>query len=260
VNTRIETTLSRIAKSATTPSCRTDVAAGGELAGGHRSDATARVELVAEERYPPASASDAVAVRGSIVTVVLGHPGLNDSEAELDALTRWVVERLGPDVPLHFGAFHPDWKLRDRLPTPPATLARARRIAVANGVRYAYTGNVSGPEGQSTWCHSCGAFLIERDWYHLGAWNLTEDGRCAGSLRPDRGRQGIAGLSGDERLRQSAPACPVRNWASASSRNDAHEPRPARHRGANAFAAARPPKPPPMITTRGRAVIGSGTP
>jgi pyruvate formate lyase activating enzyme len=106
-------------------------------------------------------------------------PGLNDSDAELDALTRWVVERLGPDVPLHFSAFHPDWKLRDRPPTPPATLARARRIAVANGVRYAYTGNVSDPEGQSTWCHSCGALLIERDWYRLGAWNLTEDGRCA---------------------------------------------------------------------------------
>jgi pyruvate formate lyase activating enzyme len=106
-------------------------------------------------------------------------PGLNDSDAELDALSRWVVERLGPDVPLHFTAFHPDWKLRDRPPTPPATLARARRIALANGVRYAYTGNVSDPEGQSTWCHRCGALLIERDWYRLGTWNLTADGLCA---------------------------------------------------------------------------------
>ncbi|MGZ4388348.1 MAG: AmmeMemoRadiSam system radical SAM enzyme [Gaiellaceae bacterium] len=106
-------------------------------------------------------------------------PGLNDSDAELDALTRWVAERLGPDVPLHFSAFHPDWKLRDRPPTPPATLARARRIARANGIRYAYTGNVHDPEGQSTWCHACGELLIERDWYELGAWNLTADGRCA---------------------------------------------------------------------------------
>jgi pyruvate formate lyase activating enzyme len=106
-------------------------------------------------------------------------PGLNDSDPELDALTRWVVERLGPDVPLHFTAFHPDWKLRDRSPTPPATLARARRIALANGVRHAYPGNVSDPEGQSTWCTRCGALLIERDWYRLGAWNLTADGRCA---------------------------------------------------------------------------------
>ena len=106
-------------------------------------------------------------------------PGLNDSDAELDALTAWVVDRLGPDVPLHFTAFHPDWKLRDRPSTPPATLTRARRIAIANGVRYAYTGNVSDPEGQSTWCHGCGALLIERDWYRLGAWGLAADGRCA---------------------------------------------------------------------------------
>jgi pyruvate formate lyase activating enzyme len=106
-------------------------------------------------------------------------PGLNDSDAELDALTRWVVDRLGPDVPLHFTAFHPDWRLRDRPPTPPATLARARRIARANGVHHAYTGNVRDPEGQSTWCHACGALLIERDGYQLGTWNLTPDGRCA---------------------------------------------------------------------------------
>jgi len=105
-------------------------------------------------------------------------PGLNDSDVELEALTSWVVERLGPDVPLHFTAFHPDWKLRDPPPTPPATLTRARRIALANGVRYAYTGNVHDPEGQSTWCRRCGALLIERDWYRLGTWNLTVDGRC----------------------------------------------------------------------------------
>jgi pyruvate formate lyase activating enzyme len=106
-------------------------------------------------------------------------PGLNDSDAELDALTRWVVERLGPDVPLHFSAFHPDFRLRDRPPTPPSTLARARSIARANGVRYAYTGNVHDPEGQSTRCHACGGLLIERDGYVLGAWNLDADGCCA---------------------------------------------------------------------------------
>ena len=106
-------------------------------------------------------------------------PGLNDADEELDALTRWVVDRLGPDVPLHFTAFHPDWKLRDRPPTPPATLTRARRIARANGVRFAYTGNVHDPEGQSTRCHACGTLLIERDGYELGTWQLTTDGRCA---------------------------------------------------------------------------------
>ena len=105
-------------------------------------------------------------------------PGLNDSDAELDALTMWVVDRLGPNVPLHFSAFHPDFRLRDRPPTPPETLSRARGIARANGVRYAYTGNVHDPEGQSTWCHACGGLLIERDWYELGAWNLDASGCC----------------------------------------------------------------------------------
>jgi pyruvate formate lyase activating enzyme len=106
-------------------------------------------------------------------------PGLNDAPAETDAMTRWIVEHLGPDVPLHFTAFHPDWKLRDRPPTPPATLTRAREIALANGIRHAYTGNVHDAEGQSTRCHACGAVLIERDWYELGAWRLDERGRCA---------------------------------------------------------------------------------
>jgi len=105
-------------------------------------------------------------------------PGLNDGDAELDAMTRWVVEHAGPDVPMHLTAFHPDWRMRDRPPTPPATLARARAIAVGNGVRYAYTGNVHDPEGQTTRCHRCGATLIGRDGYELGAWGLV-DGRCA---------------------------------------------------------------------------------
>jgi pyruvate formate lyase activating enzyme len=106
-------------------------------------------------------------------------PGHNDSDAELDRMTRWVVEHLGPDVPMHFTAFHPDWKMLDVPPTPPATLTRARRIARANGVRHAYTGNVHDREGGSTWCHACGARLVERDWYEIGAWGLTDDGACA---------------------------------------------------------------------------------
>ena len=105
-------------------------------------------------------------------------PGANDTDAEIDAMTGWVVEHLGPDVPMHFTAFHPDWKMRDRPPTPPATLTRAREIAIGNGVRHAYTGNVHDVEGGSTWCHACGQLLIARDWYQLGAWNLTEDGCC----------------------------------------------------------------------------------
>ena len=107
-------------------------------------------------------------------------PGENDSDAELDALTRWVVDELGPDVPLHFSAFHPDYRMLDRPPTPPATLRRAREIALGNGVRYAYVGNVHDPEADSTRCHQCGQLLIGRDWYTLTAWNLTPEGCCPG--------------------------------------------------------------------------------
>jgi pyruvate formate lyase activating enzyme len=106
-------------------------------------------------------------------------PGLNDSDAELDALSAWFAAHLGQDVPLHFTAFHPDWKMRDVPPTPAATLARARRIARGHGLRYVYTGNVRDPDGGSTWCHGCGARLIGRDGYEIGQWGLTGEGRCA---------------------------------------------------------------------------------
>ena len=107
-------------------------------------------------------------------------PGENDSDAELEAMTRWVVERLGPDVPMHFTAFHPDWKMRDKPRTPTATLTRARRIAMDNGVHFAFTGNVHDSEGSSSWCPDCGALLIERDWYRLGHWGLDDGGCCSG--------------------------------------------------------------------------------
>jgi pyruvate formate lyase activating enzyme len=105
-------------------------------------------------------------------------PGLNDSDAEIDAMTRWIVERLGPDVPLHFSAFHPAFRLLDRPPTPAATLAHARSLALANGLRYVYTGNVRDPSGESTFCPSCGKLLIERRGYELGAYELTGKGSC----------------------------------------------------------------------------------
>ncbi len=107
-------------------------------------------------------------------------PGENDSDGELDQMTLWIVENLGPDVPLHFTAFHPDWKMLDKPHTPPATLTRARRIALANGLHYVYTGNVHDAEGGSTYCPHCGTRVIERDWYELGARQLTDTGACKG--------------------------------------------------------------------------------
>jgi len=105
-------------------------------------------------------------------------PGWNDSEEELHEMTGWVVDELGPDVPMHFTAFHPDWKLRHAPATPPTTLTRARAIATQNGVRFAYTGNVHDKAGESTYCSDCGRLLIGRDWYVLSEWNLTEAGAC----------------------------------------------------------------------------------
>ena len=114
-------------------------------------------------------------------------PGKNDSEKELNEMTAWVVEKLGPDVPMHFSAFHPDWKMMDVPSTPKETLIRAREIAINNGVRYAYTGNVHNAAGDSTWCHQCGELLIGRDWYVLSDWNLTADGKCAACGTPCAG-------------------------------------------------------------------------
>ncbi len=105
-------------------------------------------------------------------------PGQNDSDDELAAECAWIAAELGPDVPLHFTAFHPDWKMRDVPPTPPATLTRARRIALEHGLRYVYTGNVHDEAGGSTFCPACGEKVIGRDWYELTAWRLDAKGRC----------------------------------------------------------------------------------
>jgi pyruvate formate lyase activating enzyme len=114
-------------------------------------------------------------------------PGLNDSDAELHEMSAWVAAELGPDVPLHFSAFHPDYKMRDIAPTPPATLTRARAIAMEEGLRYVYTGNVHDREGDITACPSCGAAVVERDWYELKGWHLTGDGHCRSCGAPVAG-------------------------------------------------------------------------
>ena len=104
-------------------------------------------------------------------------PGENDSDAGIDALTRWVHRELGPDVPLHFTAFHPDFKMTGLPPTPPSTLARAREIGIGNGLRYVYTGNVHDEAGGTTYCPACRAKVIGRDWYRLTTWGLS-NGCC----------------------------------------------------------------------------------
>jgi pyruvate formate lyase activating enzyme len=105
-------------------------------------------------------------------------PGQNDSDVELHEASAWIAAELGPDVPWHFTAFHPDYKMLDTPATPAASLRRAREIARGHGLRFVYTGNVHDEEGGSTPCPGCGATLIGRDWYVLTAWNLTDDGRC----------------------------------------------------------------------------------
>jgi pyruvate formate lyase activating enzyme len=107
-------------------------------------------------------------------------PGHNDADAEIDALTRWIATQLGCDVPLHFTAFHPDYKMRDVPPTAAAALTRARRIGQDNGLRHVYTGNVHDTSGGTTYCPSCGQAVIVRDWYVIRAYRLTGDGRCTG--------------------------------------------------------------------------------
>ncbi|MBM3554506.1 MAG: AmmeMemoRadiSam system radical SAM enzyme [Alphaproteobacteria bacterium] len=106
-------------------------------------------------------------------------PGENDGDGELDKLSAWIAKELGPDVPLHFSAYHPDWKFDKAPPTPPATLTRAREIARRNGLRYVYTGNVHDRAGGSTHCPNCNAAVIERDWYNILAWRMAPGGRCA---------------------------------------------------------------------------------
>lgn len=108
-------------------------------------------------------------------------PGENDSEREIDEMTAWVVKHLGPDVPMHFSAFHPDWKMMDKPRTPKETLVRVREIALQNGVRYAYTGNVHDFNGHSTYCHGCGGRLVGRDWYELSDWNIAFVGNYSGN-------------------------------------------------------------------------------
>ncbi|WP_455366755.1 AmmeMemoRadiSam system radical SAM enzyme [Kaarinaea lacus] len=128
-------------------------------------------------------------------------PEKNDSSEEIKQLSEWVRDHLGPDVPLHFSAFHPDWKMMDTPPTPHSTLIRARNIAIEAGLHYVYVGNVHDPEADSTYCHHCHKKLIGRDWYVLSDWNLTDDGKCKFCNTPCAGVfSGPPGTWGAKRL------------------------------------------------------------
>lgn len=105
-------------------------------------------------------------------------PGQNDSAEEISAMCKWIKKELGADVPLHFSAFHPDYKMPDIPPTPKTTLIRAREIGMREGLHYVYTGNVHNLEGDTTFCPHCKAPLIVRDWYQINQYRLSKDGHC----------------------------------------------------------------------------------
>jgi pyruvate formate lyase activating enzyme len=128
-------------------------------------------------------------------------PGLNDSDDELARMADWYARELGPEVPLHFTAFHPDYRLTDIGPTPPATLTRARAIALRAGLKHVYTGNVRDLEGGRTHCVGCGATLLARDGYRILDYALDEKGRCPLCARPLAGRFAArAGAFGSRRI------------------------------------------------------------
>jgi len=122
-------------------------------------------------------------------------PGQNDSDVELAALSRWVRDELGSEVPLHFSAFHPDFKMTDTPPTPPATLTRARKIALDTGLKHVYTGNVHDVAGGTTQCVGCGKDLIVRDWYEIRSYRVDAAGACPDCGRPLAGRFGPVGAA-----------------------------------------------------------------
>ena len=128
-------------------------------------------------------------------------PGQNDSDDELRRMSAWVAAELGPHVPLHFTAFHPDYKLDDIPATPGSTLMRARRIAHEEGLQHVYTGNVHDTEGGTTFCPHCHAALVVRDWHRILRYEVTDDGRCPDCTKPVAGRFGrYEGSFGSRRI------------------------------------------------------------
>ena len=164
-----------------------------KVTGSHLQDVLDTIEYAVNEARTPAG----LHVWVELTTLLI--PGHNDDDAQLHAECAWIRKHIGPDVPLHFSAFHPDYKMMDVPETPLETLVRARNIALGEGLHYVYTGNVHNPSGDATLCPKCGALLIQRDWYQITAYRITADGRCpeCGSEIPGRwpadGRPGTTG-------------------------------------------------------------------
>ena len=126
---------------------------------------------------------------------------MNDSSAEIEAMSKWIVRELGCHVPLHFTAFHPDYKMTDVPPTPPSTLRRARDIALAEGITYVYTGNVHDTDGGTTRCPGCAQPVIVRDWHEILTYRLTPQGCCASCGTAIAGRfEAFSGQFGRRRI------------------------------------------------------------
>lgn len=120
-------------------------------------------------------------------------PGENDGPEETRRMCAWILENLGDSVPLHFTAFHPDFKMMDKPRTPASTLRRAREIAKSMGMRYCYVGNVYDDEGQTTYCPNCGKVLIRRSWHDVLEYHLSENRCSCGQRIPGLFTSGAAG-------------------------------------------------------------------
>lgn len=130
------------------------------------------------ELAPVLEAIKTIAEHGVHLEIVnLVVPTLNDDMEEMRALCRWVAENLGPDVPIHFSRFHPDYQLKNLPPTPQSTLEQAWAIAREEGIHYAYLGNVPGHRANNTFCHRCGELIIGRQGYWVTEYHIVK-GEC----------------------------------------------------------------------------------
>lgn len=136
-------------------------------------------EYCKAELKPVLDATEEMKRKGvHVETTTLIIPKLNDDPQQMTELSKWHVEKLGPDTPLHLSRFYPSHRFTHVPPTPVETIGKARDIAIKEGLRYVYVGNVPGDLGENTYCPSCKQLLIERFGYDISQWNLTDDNHC----------------------------------------------------------------------------------